>query len=80
MYNYSIQPSFMMRQPVSSSNLQSVGYDPNSQTLEVEFNSGSIYQYTGVPESVYQGLMGAASHGSYLAQNIRDRYLYTRIR
>ena len=80
MYNYSIQPSFMMRQPVSSSNLQSVGYDPNSQTLEVEFNSGSIYQYTGVPESVYQGLMGAASHGSYLAQNIRDRYPYTRIK
>jgi hypothetical protein len=80
MYNLSIQPSFMMRQPVSSGNLQSVGYDPNSQILEVEFNSGSIYQYTGVPGSVYQGLMGASSHGSYFAQNIRDRYPYTRIR
>ena len=80
MYDLSIQPSFMMRQPVSSSNLKSVGYDPKSKILEVEFNSGSIYQYTGVPESVIQGLMVAPSHGRYFAQNIRDRYPYTRIR
>lgn len=29
----------MERQAVSSSNLASVGYDPNSETLEVEFVS-----------------------------------------
>ncbi len=70
----------MLRQPVNSSNLQSVGYDSTSSTLEVEFKSGSIYQYAGVPDSVYQGLMGASSHGSYFAQHIRDRYPYTKIR
>jgi hypothetical protein len=41
----------MERTPVSSSNLVAVGYDPGSYTLEVEFHSGSIYQYSGVPES-----------------------------
>jgi len=55
---------------VSSSNLKSVGYDPKTQTLEIEFLDGSIYQYFSVPQSVYEGLMGAASHGTYF-----DRYI-----
>lgn len=70
----------MLRQPVNSSNLQSVGYDPSSGTLEIEFKNGSIYQYPGVPASIYQGLMAAPSHGTYFARYIRDQYAYTRIR
>jgi hypothetical protein len=70
----------MMRHPISSRNLQSVGYDPTSRTLEVEFKNNSIYQYTGVPTAIYQELMAASSHGTYFAQHIRNRYPYTRIR
>jgi KTSC domain len=33
----------MERQPVSSSNLKSVGYDPRSRTLEIEFHNGGVY-------------------------------------
>lgn len=55
----------MKRQSVSSSNLVSVGYDSTSRTLEIEFHSGGIYQYLGVPISVYNGLMNAGSHGQY---------------
>jgi hypothetical protein len=65
--------------PVSSSNLASVGYDSETQTLRVEFNSGGIYEYYNVPEAEYQGLMNASSKGSYLHQNIRDRYRFTKI-
>lgn len=70
----------MNRQPVSSSNLQSVGYDPSAQLLEIEFNSGSVYQYTGVPESIYAALMQAASKGSYFHDHIKDRYPTHKIR
>jgi hypothetical protein len=56
----------MRRISVVSSNLASVGYESGSGTLEVQFHSGAIYQYAGVPESVYSGLMGAASTGGYL--------------
>lgn len=70
----------MLREPVNSSNLQSVGYDSNSETLEIEFKNGSIYQYPGVPVAIYQGLMAASSHGKYFAQYIRKHYSYTRIR
>lgn len=64
----------MNRTPVRSSNIRSVGYDPASRTLEVEFNSGGIYQYSGVPATIYQGFMRAASKGSYLYDHIKGRY------
>ena len=69
----------MDRQSVSSSNLRSIGYDADTQTLEVEFHNGSIYQYDDVPEKVHRGLMQAASKGSYLNQHIRHQYHYQRI-
>ena len=64
----------MDRTPVRSSNIGSVGYDPTSRTLEVEFHSGGLYQYFGVPENIYQGLMRAASKGSYFHDYIKSRY------
>lgn len=70
----------MRRVPVSSSNLVSVGYDPDSRILEIEFRQGAVYQYSNVPASVHSGLMNAASHGTYFHDHIRDRYPTTRIR
>jgi hypothetical protein len=67
------------RKYVSSSNIHSIGYDAENQILEVESNSGGIYQYFGVPEYVYDELMAASSHGTYLHQNIKGRYQYKRI-
>lgn len=69
----------MDRVPVSSSNLASVGYDPTSLTLEVEFQNGSIYQYFGVPAHVFQELLNASSKGSYFYQAIRNVYSYSRV-
>jgi hypothetical protein len=69
----------MQRTPVSSSNLRSVGYDATSQTLEIEFHSGGIYQYFGVPANIYQGLMAAGSHGKYFHAHIKDVYRYRHV-
>ena len=70
----------MNRTPVSSSNLKSVGYDQSSNTLEIEFHGGRVYQYYNVPKRIYQGLMAASSHGKYHHRRIKDRYRYSRIR
>jgi len=70
----------MQRVSVSSSNIRSIGYESESKILEIEFNSGSIYQYYKVPEEIYQNLMNAGSHGRYFRQNIKNTYAYTRIR
>lgn len=63
--------------PVSSSNIASIGYE--NGTLYVAFNRGGLYTYSGVPESIYHGLMSASSHGSYLASHVKDIYPYRRI-
>jgi hypothetical protein len=70
----------MQRQFVSSSDLRSVGYDPQQQLLEIEFNSGGIYHYSGVPTSVYSALMSAGSKGQYFHRFIKDVYAYRRVR
>ena len=70
----------MDRISVRSSNIRSVGYDPESSTLEVEFNTGSIYQYSNVPESEYESLMNSASKGRYLNRNIKGRYEDIKVR
>jgi len=69
----------MIRQPVSSSNLESVGYDPDSAMLEIEFHDGSIYQYSGVPQDVHTALMAAASLGSFLHKHIKGKYPYKKV-
>jgi hypothetical protein len=70
----------MKRETASSSNLRSIGYDISTQTLEIEFNSGGVYQYFHVPENVYTGLMDASSHGRYFNHFIRDEYPTRRVR
>lgn len=67
------------RQAVSSSNLQSIGYDDARQLLEVEFTSGNVYCYYGVPSSLYQELMAARSHGQFFNAHIRDRYPFDQL-
>ena len=70
----------MDRTSVSSSDLSSVGYDQEKQILEIEFNSGGVYQYFDVPTSIYEGLMNASSHGKYFHRNIKDNFRYEQIR
>lgn len=60
----------MQRTPVTSTNISSIGYDPRSATLEVEFTSGDVYQYFDVPEHLYNGLLQVASPGQFLNINV----------
>lgn len=69
----------MNRESVASSNIASIGYDEPSQTLEVEFTSGGIYQYYNVTQAVYEQLMQAGSKGQFLAHQIKNAYPYSRV-
>lgn len=70
----------MERKRVNSSSIRSVGYDANSQTLEIEFNNGSISQYSRVSPEVYRRLMAAPSVASYFKDQIEESYSAKRIR
>ena len=69
----------MLKQSVASTNLQSVGYDEGTQTLEVQFVSGRVYQYYGVPENMHTLLMQAPSKGQFFNTNIRNSYPFSRV-
>lgn len=64
---------------VSSSNVESVGYDEATQTVYVRFLNGSLYIYKGVPIMEYESLKNAPSVGSYLHRNYKNVYPYERI-
>jgi hypothetical protein len=64
----------MDRLIVNSSNLITVGYDDAVGTLEVEFQSGKVYQYMNVPAQIYQGLMTASSKGEFFHDHILKQY------
>jgi hypothetical protein len=68
----------MEREPVSSSNLISLGYDPVSETLEVEFKGG-VYQYYNVPQFMHEQLMQATSMGSFFNANIKNAYACAKV-
>ena len=71
----------MGRIAVSSSTVASVGYDEPSSTLEVEFKSGGVYQYFGVPRRHFEALTSpSGSVGSYLARHVKGAYRYRKLR
>lgn len=69
----------MEREMVASSTIVSVGYDAGSETLEVEFKNGGIYQYFNVPGAVYQQFMESGSKGQFLHANIKNSFPYSRV-
>lgn len=68
----------MLRKYVTSTNVRSVGY--LNRTLEVEFSNGSVYQYFNVPVEHYNYMAHYPHPGTYLAQHVKGRYQYVRIR
>ena len=66
------------RTPVESSLLSSIGYSIDA-TLELEFRSGAIYRYFAVPQTVFEGLIAAASKGAYFNRIVRNCFRYQRL-
>lgn len=60
--------------PVVSSNIKAIGYDPDIQSLVVEFVSGKKYLYADVPPAVYTGFLEAKSMGVFFSRNVRGQY------
>lgn len=62
-----------------SSHLQSYDYDPETQTLTVEFVNGAIYQYANVPQTEYWNLRQNGGSGGYFHTKIRNSYPFQKI-
>jgi hypothetical protein len=69
----------MHRLPVKSSDVVSIGYDAKEQILEIEFRGNRIYQYSEVPQDIYNHFMRADSYGNYFNTYINKHYKYRRV-
>ncbi len=65
--------------PVSSSTIEAIGYEVGYKRLHVKFLSTEMYIYQGVPKVIHARLMRAPSKGTFLAEEIKDKYRYTEI-
>lgn len=67
----------MKMQPVKSSNVVSVGYDPATKTMAVEFNSGT-YHYHGVSADLHSRMLAAESIGGFHSKYVRGKFNHTK--
>ena len=68
------KPTPLKLNPVKSSNVDAVGYDAATLTLQVRFKGGKSYTYAGVPAAVNTALNQAESVGRFIAANIVGKY------
>jgi hypothetical protein len=74
----------MIREPVTSSNVASIGWEPMEEdqdvgTLEVEFHKGGVYQYANVPRHLFEQFLGARSPGKFLGASIAGQFDHERV-
>ena len=70
----------MERKRLNSSKIRSAGYDPKSQTLEIEFSDGKVVSYRGVSPEVHRQLMAAPSPTSFFEDKIDESSPSSRVR
>jgi len=70
----------MINQMVLSTEIEWIGYEERKNMLQVEFLTGSIYQYDGVSKKVYQDFMSAESYGTFHETQVKGKYPYRKVR
>lgn len=69
----------MQMLPVKSSSVTSMGHDPATNTMHVEFKSGGTYAYSDVPPEKFEALQAAPSIGKHLHAHIKPNHTATLI-
>ena len=64
---------------VESSSLRAIGYVSQTQHLHIIFRNGRGYRYFGVPNQIYQALVGAESKGRYFNAAIKPAFACERL-
>ncbi|AFZ09339.1 KTSC domain-containing protein [Microcoleus sp. F8-D3] len=71
------EPIAMMS--VDSEMARSIGYDEEEQVLQIEFSSGSVYQYSDVEPQIWESLQDADSTGKFFNSEIKGYYSSRRV-
>ena len=72
------EESFAML-PVASTMASAIGYDSENEVLQIEFNSGAVYQYSDIDEDTWEDLHSCDAVGKFYNQYIKGKYQSQRI-
>lgn len=72
------EESFAML-PVASTMASAIGYDSENEVLQIEFNSGAVYQYSDIDEDTWEDLHSSDAVGKFYNQYIKGKYQSQRI-
>lgn len=62
----------MHREPVKSGNIVSVGHDPATNTMQVEFKTGGTFDYSNVSADKHRSMMRSDSVGKFFHNEFRS--------
>lgn len=65
---------------LTSRAIRTMAYDYKKHILQLQYQSGQVYNYYEVPELVWIALKNASSKGRYVYYNIRTSYKYMRVK
>ena len=66
-------------QPVDSSAIARIGYDPKAEEAYVEFHDSTIYAYSGMLPAAFDEFAEAESKGTFLNTAIKLRFPFRKI-
>ena len=69
----------MVLQAVNSKTISKVGYDPQTLIMIIEFHTGSMYEFSGVDQDIYQQFINSPSLGTFFSKNLRKKFQYKKI-
>lgn len=70
---------YFLRTDSVSTGVRSLAYDPDAQTLDIEYPSGERYRYSRVPAGEFTALLTADSMGGHVNAQIKPRYPFSRL-
>lgn len=65
--------------PCESSLIRAYGYDPETLEMDIEFNNGGTYRYSGVTQERFNEFLRAESKGKHFLAEIKGKYDYQKM-
>jgi hypothetical protein len=66
--------------PIRRGGIKSAGYERSARILEIEFDSGSIIQYSGVGDEIARRFLSSTSPMSYYKDVIDEEFSQKRVK
>jgi hypothetical protein len=68
-----------LKEIMPSTVISKFNYNAATETLQIKFISGMVYNYLKVPEQVYLDMKNSRAKGIYFNEHIKDSYKFEKV-